>query len=93
MGIVCLHGSQSSKHAVSPLADRSIREAFVACLDGIHKANVVHNDIRPPNLLVNKDGKVFIADFDKAELSHDEQVFVRERRKLDALLHGGYTSD
>lgn len=81
------------EYPIPPFANRSSREAFSACLDGIHKAGVVHNDIRPPNLLVNKDGKAFIVDFDKAVVTNDEQLFDRERDKLDILMDGEYTSD
>lgn len=86
----CVIASSSLVH--SNLTDRSSRDTFLATLEGIHKADVVHRDIRPPNLLVGKDGKVFIIDFDKAEINHDEQVFTREQRKLGLLLSGRYVS-
>lgn len=70
--------------------DRSSRKAFIAVLNGIHGAGVVHHDIRPPNLLVNKDGKVFIIDFDKAELNGDESQYAPECHELQALLDGHY---
>lgn len=59
-------------------------------LDAIHDAGVVHHDIRAPNLMVNDDGKVFIVDFDMAELNDEEPVVARERNRLRDLLDGHY---
>lgn len=65
----------------------------MSVLDGIHDAGVVHRDIRPPNLLVNNAGEVFIIDFDKAELNDDERYFARECTNLRNLLNGHYLPD
>lgn len=70
--------------------DSSSREDFIAVLDGIHEAGVIHRDIRPPNLLVNQDGRVFVIDFDKAKLCDNESKFASECRDLRCLLDGHY---
>jgi len=43
-----------------------LREAFRDALQSIHYAGIFCGGIRPPNLIVDPEGKVFIIDFDLA---------------------------
>jgi tRNA A-37 threonylcarbamoyl transferase component Bud32 len=47
----------------------SVRKSLLAMLKSIHKAGVIHGDIRLSNLCVNDAGEAFIIDFSHAEKS------------------------
>ncbi|KAF8959546.1 hypothetical protein BDZ97DRAFT_1390726 [Flammula alnicola] len=57
-------------------------DAFLRALKGIHRAGVIHRDIRIDNLLVNEDNEVCIIDFDRAGLCPDRDVFAKEIDEL-----------
>jgi serine/threonine protein kinase len=42
---------------------KGLMRQFLAGLDEIHKFNVIHRDLKPQNLLINKHGILKIADF------------------------------
>ena len=46
-----------------------IAEQFLAGMDYAHKRGVVHRDIKPGNIMINRDGIVKIADFGLAHLA------------------------
>lgn len=56
----------------------------------IHRAGVRHRDIRPENLTIDDKGRVFIIDFDMAEISPTEGARSRELIHLTELLDGDY---
>lgn len=60
----------------------------MSILHDIHRAGVIHNDIRPENLLMKSDGRVTIIDFDRATLETRRYARKCERRDLRGLLSG-----
>lgn len=56
----------------------------------IHRAGIRHRDIRPENLTIDEQGRVFIIDFDMAENSPTEGARSRELLHLTELLDGRY---
>jgi len=56
-------------------------------LDEFHSANIVHGDIHPDNILINKDGKPVLVNFASAR-----QKFARYIEAPTLALHAGYAS-
>ncbi|KDR71713.1 hypothetical protein GALMADRAFT_253434 [Galerina marginata CBS 339.88] len=69
------------------------REAFLRILNSLHDAYVWHHDIRAENLLINSDNKVFIIDFDRAELNPRDDDIEQELVCMNDLLDGEYEYD
>lgn len=68
----------------------ALSSAFLRVMTDIHRAGVRHRDIRPENLTVDDHGRVFIIDFDMAEVSPTEGARSRELLHLTELLDGDY---
>ncbi|KAF9461072.1 hypothetical protein BDZ94DRAFT_1299452 [Collybia nuda] len=66
------------------------RSSFLRVMSDIHAAGVRHRDIRPENLTVDDDGRVYIIDFDMAETSPTNGAKSREVAHLTELLDGRY---
>ncbi|KAJ3515660.1 hypothetical protein NLJ89_g1619 [Agrocybe chaxingu] len=67
---------------------RKERDAFMRALNSIHKAGVLHNDIRPHNLVARPDGRVSIIDFDQADTEYESEDLEDELSTLDDVLRG-----
>jgi serine/threonine protein kinase len=63
-----------------------IRLRFLAILESIHDAGILHGNLRLDNLLVNDSGDVAIVDFDEAKQRPDVNLVHKERQFLDGLL-------
>jgi len=63
---------------------------FQKILQSIHDAGVLHGDIRPENMLVGPEHKLFIIDFDRARFTEDvarvEDELETERGTLYELI-------
>jgi len=59
-------------------------------LQSIHDAGVLHGDIRPENMLIGPENKLFIIDFDRARFTEDiarvEGELQMERRSLRDII-------
>ncbi|RDB15896.1 hypothetical protein Hypma_003546 [Hypsizygus marmoreus] len=93
MAIIMSHGGRSLRNLFPGQQvelSSSERAAFLAAMKTIHGAGVRHNDVRPPNLLLDDAGKVAILDFDRADLNSSEGQKEREFGRLADLLDGAY---
>ncbi len=70
-------------------ATRIVAEAAEA-LAAAHAAGVVHRDVKPANLMLNKDGDVRVADFGIA-LQDEQQERAKGRSARQPSLHGSRT--
>ncbi|KAF9461070.1 kinase-like domain-containing protein [Collybia nuda] len=61
------------------------RSAFLHVMSNIHTVGIRHHDIRPENLTIDDQGRVFIIDFDMAEISPTEGAKSRELSHLTEL--------
>ncbi|KAF9072096.1 hypothetical protein BDP27DRAFT_1418451 [Rhodocollybia butyracea] len=64
------------------------RPAFLHSLAELHAAGVHHRDIRPPNIVIDKEGNVKFIDFDKARLYVTGKERKHERKRLLGLMRG-----
>jgi len=67
----------------------AVARAFVEISDGLRKADVVHRDVRPENVLVTRDGRIVLTGFDMAILRKGykkEKKFVRKHFR--AMMEG-----
>ncbi|TFK66382.1 hypothetical protein BDN72DRAFT_149419 [Pluteus cervinus] len=64
----------------------------VATVEAIHKAGVVHRDLRPENLAIALDGKPMVIDFDQSIVDPTDQLKILETKRLEDLLSGKTTS-
>jgi RIO-like serine/threonine protein kinase len=67
--------------------ERGIIDAFHA----IHGLGVVHGDVRADNIVVREDGKVWIVDFEFAEIvtgNHRDRELLEEMNVVQDLLKG-----
>ncbi|TFK66386.1 hypothetical protein BDN72DRAFT_961819 [Pluteus cervinus] len=57
-------------------------------VEAMHKAGVVHDDLRPDNLVLAQDGKPMVIDFDRSTLHPTDDLKDIERRHIENLLSG-----
>ncbi|GBC53122.2 uncharacterized protein OCT59_030178 [Rhizophagus irregularis] len=53
----------------------------------IHSHNILHNDIREENILVNDEGNIFFIDFGKSIITDKKKLFRKEESELSSLLN------
>ena len=53
----------------------------------IHSHNILHNDIRKENILVNDEGNIFFIDFGKSIITDKKKLFFQEKSELSRLLN------
>ena len=52
---------------LSPLRAAAVAEQLGDALDAIHRAGYVHRDVKPANVLIDDDGRVYLSDFGLAK--------------------------
>ena len=55
-------------------------------LKAIHSYNILHNDIRQENILINEKGEIYIIDFGMSVVTDDRKLFYEEECELSSLL-------
>lgn len=64
----------------------------MSTLESIHHAGIIHNDIRPENILISDSG-VTIIDFGHAKLCNSEKAKDTEREIFRSILEGSAGED
>ncbi len=59
-----------------------------SCLENVHRKGIIHCDLKPSNIMIDKNGKIYIIDFANAN-SVDEKVLFGTKRycSLEQLSH------
>jgi len=52
----------------------------------LHRAGIAHGDLAPDNLLVDRDGRPWLVDFDQAVAGADRRLLARDLADLEAAL-------
>ncbi|TFK66616.1 hypothetical protein BDN72DRAFT_917133 [Pluteus cervinus] len=66
----------------------SDKNACIAIVKAMHKAGVVHRDLRPENLVIAQDGKPMIIDFDQASLNPSDYNKESEMESFQCFMDG-----
>ncbi|CAG8597631.1 6879_t:CDS:2 [Funneliformis mosseae] len=61
------------------------KDMALKALKIIHSHNVLHNDIRKENILVNEKGNVYFIDFGKSIVTDKKELFLQEESELSRL--------
>ncbi|PKY40500.1 hypothetical protein RhiirA4_453878 [Rhizophagus irregularis] len=56
-------------------------------LEIIHSHNILHNDIREENILINEKNNIYIIDFGKSIKTDKKNLFYKEKSELSCLLN------
>lgn len=64
-----------------------ISDSAMSTLESIHHAGIIHNDIRPVNILIGDSG-VTIIDFGHAKRCNNEKAKDAERKIFQSILRG-----
>ncbi len=70
---------------VSIDSNGNCRDSLLATLRSIHRANILHGDIRLPNLCATPSGEAFIVDFSHATESRSRKEKAQETRELSHI--------
>lgn len=63
-------GSLQDRLEIEPLKPRELSKIIERIADGLnlaHSRNIIHRDVKPPNILFDADGKAYLADFGLAK--------------------------
>ncbi len=66
--VLAAHGPLNQQHALRIMAD------VCAALDYSHRNGVIHRDVKPGNIMLNKSGAVKVMDFGIARAAHDARA-------------------
>ena len=75
--IVKTQGPMSQNKVIEVMAD------VCAALDFSHKHNIIHRDVKPANIMINRAGAVKVMDFGIARAVHDGQAAVTQTAAVD----------
>nr|CAG8653943.1 3671_t:CDS:1 [Entrophospora candida] len=64
-----------------------LKNRAIMTLKKVHKYNVLHNDIRKENILIDEKGHVYLIDFGLSIQTYDENMFHEEEAQLEHLLN------
>lgn len=81
------------KAVVMDWSDLNDRAKFLATLDAIHAAGVLHRDIRGWNVMVDDFDEAYVIDFDRASLVGTPEDYAKERARLGYLIDGLHVHD
>ncbi|TFK66615.1 hypothetical protein BDN72DRAFT_899663 [Pluteus cervinus] len=71
----------------------SDKNACIAIVKAMHKADVVHRDLRPENLVIAQDGKPMVIDFDQASLNPSDHDKKNEMEYFRCFMDGKTVED
>ncbi|PKY50389.1 hypothetical protein RhiirA4_545927 [Rhizophagus irregularis] len=66
--------------------DRRLKNRVIMTLKKVHEYNILHNDIRKENILIDEKGYVYLIDFGFSIQTYDENMFREEKAQLERLL-------
>jgi serine/threonine protein kinase len=66
--------------------DRRLKNRVIMTLKKVHEYNILHNDIRKENILIDEKGYVYLIDFGFSIQTYDENMFHEEKAQLKRLL-------
>ena len=73
---------------ISIIFNGNCRDSLLATLKSIHRVNILHGDIRLPNLCTTPSGEAFVVDFSHATESRSRKEKAQEIRELTHILTG-----
>ncbi|KAE9404727.1 kinase-like protein [Gymnopus androsaceus JB14] len=90
--LAVIHMSRYGRTSTSGtvLIPKAEQPVFLHQLAEIHEAGIHHRDLRPPNIVVDHDGKITFIDFDKARSYVTGKQRKHERKRLLNLMNGRY---
>jgi len=65
---------------------KAVKRSLLTTLKAIHRAGVVHGDVRLPNLCATATGEAFVIDFGHAKISTAQKVMADEVAEIRGLL-------
>jgi len=76
-------GTMLSLHKI----EKEQKNKAIKALKIIHSHNILHNDIRKENILVNEKGDIYIIDFGMSIVTDKKKLFRQEESELSCLLN------
>lgn len=75
-GVLSLATILREEGALEPRRALNVIRDVAIALDAIHSQNILHADIKPTNILITADGRVYLTDFGLAQRSETEESVV-----------------